>query len=118
MGDVNDGKREFLLQSLHPVSKHSSVLHIKGGERLIEKENPRLADEILADGAALALSAGNFMRHGVPDMPYPEQFQDVPHLLEVDLYQFFSLKETQIPANACDFLVTPNTDFLVGTLLH
>jgi hypothetical protein len=65
VGDVDHSRAQFLVQ---PRDFHAHVHPQRGvqvGQRLVEQEQPRVADDGAADGDALALAAGQLRRLAV-----------------------------------------------------
>ena len=58
MGDMDEGDSEFALQALQLFPHLDAQEGVESGERLIQKQHPRLHDQRPRQGHALLLPAG------------------------------------------------------------
>jgi NAD(P)-dependent dehydrogenase (short-subunit alcohol dehydrogenase family) len=69
VGDVERGGAEAALQALDLAAHGDAQLGVEVGQRLVEQEDGRLADDGAAHGDALALAAGERLRLAVEILP-------------------------------------------------
>ena len=77
VGDVDHRRRDLLVQALDLAPHLVAKLGVEIGERLVEEEDLRVANDGAADGDALPLAAGKLARMAL------EQRGDAEHLRRV-----------------------------------
>ena len=70
MGNMNNRDIQVFFDMFQPLTELFPDCHIKGGKRFIKKENMGMASQILADGTSLPFTPGDFMGHGISEVPY------------------------------------------------
>ena len=79
VGDVDERRRELLVQLLDLGAHLDAQLGVEIGERLVEEEDLRVAHDGAAHGDALSLAAGELARAALEEVVEAEDLRRLAH---------------------------------------